>query len=171
MTLFCYNLCMTSEKEEQIWKKVHANQHQQNQQLKPLREARLAIELTILMEQALAAMDAESAVRLEKIGELLQGSGLFEDNICLPYYTTSLSETLISDYITETKEGAVGAADYRLYDFNTARGKPTIEGLAAEREKLSKTAKKIEQKLQMDYDKKIAEQMASNQNWRKANSD
>lgn len=160
-------MTMANEQEEQFWKQYSANQKRLSKLLKPLREAQLAIELTEMMEDALAAMDADRAEQLERIGNILGNSGFFEGDVDLPFSTVYLSETLISDYITETNEGAVDEDDYHLYDMYIAGGKPTIEKLAAERQKLHKFINNIEQKLKAEDDKKMNEHYAANKNWRK----
>src|SRR5687768_3044835 len=80
--------------------------------LKPLNEAKVAIQLCSMMEDALKAMDAHKASEIEEIGRLLQGCGLFDEDtdgapiVRLPFSTYASiyleeEDIYISDMISD----------------------------------------------------------------------
>jgi hypothetical protein len=141
---------------------------------KVLQSAKAAQALTKVMVKALETMDEDLAKSAEEIGYNLELLKVLNSKVSLPFYTDSLSDALISDYIAETNEGAKESADYVGYNpgfslelFADGNGLPNVERLKQEANKLGVTAEDKLNKQENEHDERIAGIMKSNNSkWR-----
>lgn len=87
----------------------------------------IARELIKLMIIALEKKDCHIASSVEEIGRALEKLGFFQsdEKVYLPFSTTN-SDTLISDYIPEEQQGIVELEDEGFYKSDTKWGVPDI---------------------------------------------
>jgi hypothetical protein len=90
----------------------------------------IARELIKLMIIALEKKDCHIASSVEEIGRALEKLGFFQsdEKVYLPFSTTN-SDTLISDYIPEEQQGIVELEDEGSYKSDTKWGVPDIMDL------------------------------------------
>lgn len=140
-----------------------------------LHRAKVALLLTELMIKALEEMDVELADYVETIGDNLKLLKVISGKVWLPFSTDSMTETLFSDYISETKGGAKKESDYIMYVPEIAvgspgtntNGMPDIELIKSEHNKLSLLKSEIAGKWEKEHDDKINEIMKrDNSKWR-----